>query len=90
MLDKNFEEIEKHLDYSASYLKDAIHEAEVTISDLNDVIQRLEEEKELLEEQNILLEEEINNLTIDKAKLHANIYVLEMDLVEAVSKQKIE
>lgn len=74
-IDKNFDELERHLSWAQSYYEDLKSTVEDELKYLHDEIKELKEEKETLEEQNQLLEEQLTDLTVEKG-------YLELELIE--------
>jgi predicted nucleic acid-binding Zn-ribbon protein len=62
-LEKTMDELERHIDYAASYFADVKLEFENLEGEYIDEIAELKDEVEKLEEQNYLLEEQVDDLS---------------------------
>ena len=86
-LGKTMDELERHIDYAASYFADVKSELENLEGEYSDEIAELNNEVEMLQEQNELLEEQVEELSkklaifeLENMELRLRIEVYAVDL----------
>ena len=81
-LAKTMDELERHIDYAASYFADVKSELDDLEGEYINEIADLKSEIERLEEQNVLLEVQVGEITLEKALLELELTEVTFELIK--------